>query len=434
LHRSRVNPRGRVRQWRSIAAHDVIRTAAAVSAAVIAVMIVKAQAPSAVPPTRRGTSDGVPTAHLNYQPGRLPNLVSVALADTIMARYPDYRDAYWKPWTYVHGYVFLAFERLYRDTGDRKYLDFIRRYIDSFVDEQGGFTASKLDNLDDLMTGNAIVGLYERTGEDRYRIAATRFLRALDDYPRSSDGQFWHGKRAANMWIDGIFMGQMFVIRYGHSIGESGSCWDEATRQITVFAKHAQKGDSGLYYHAWTEQAPKPDWADPKTGLSPEVWSEGLGWYALVIPETLAVLPKDHPRRAAVEDIFRRLAAGLKRTQDPETGGWYMIVDQRGKPGNWIDPSGTAMFVYSLRRGIELGLLDADEYGPVAKRGYASLLQFVKVNDRGLVDLTGGGDGISIKKDFAAYVGVPRRVNAKETVAGVLWASEIMERSRLQRR
>ena len=59
----------------------------------------------------------------------------------------------------------------------------------------------------------------------------------------------------------------------------------------------------GLYLHAWTENIPKAEWADRKTGLSSEVGTEGLGWYALAIPETLAVLPKNHPRRADVADV-----------------------------------------------------------------------------------------------------------------------------------
>jgi rhamnogalacturonyl hydrolase YesR len=106
-------------------------------------------------------------------------------------------------------------------------------------------------------------------------------------------------------------------------------CFDEATRQIALFAKHARKGDTGLYYHAWAAKpelalvvpARKFAWADAKTGLSSEVWSEGLGWYALVVVETLAALPSDHPRRADVLDIYTRLAAGLKRTQNAKTGG-----------------------------------------------------------------------------------------------------------------
>jgi len=400
--------------------------------------------PSATPtptPTRRGTSPGAPDARLDYAPGRAPALWSIATAETIMARYPDYRTAYWKDWTYVQGYMFRGFEMLYESTGDKRYLDYMRRYIDAFVDDKGQFHATKTDrngqvqpetltNLDNLMTGTTIAALYELTGDERYKTAARQFREVFDTYPRS-DGQFWHGTGAPNMWIDGVFMGQMFAIRYGRSVADAAYCFDEAVRQITTHAKHCRKGDSGLYLHAWTPEPAKKGWADATTGLSPEVWSEGLGWYALVVPEALAVLPKDHPRRSEVEGIFRGLAAALKRTQDAKTGGWYMIVDKPDEPGNWIDPSGTAMFVYSLKRGIELGLLAEKEYAPVAARGFESLLPFVSINDRGLVDVDGGGDGISIKKDFAEYVGVKRVLNAKEAVGGFLWAAAIMEKPEL---
>jgi unsaturated rhamnogalacturonyl hydrolase len=135
-----------------------------------------------------------------------------------------------------------------------------------------------------------------------------------------------------------------------------------------------------------------------------------------------------------VEEIFRKLADGLARTQDAKTGGWFMIVDKGQEPDNWIDPSGTAMFVYALQRGIDLGELDAKTFRPVVDRGYASLLRFVSINDRGLVDVAGGGDGITVKKDYATYVSVKRVLNAKEAVGGFLWASAILDRHRLETR
>ena len=380
---------------------------------------------------KRGTSQGDPDARLNYKPGGHPEFWSVATAHTIMARYPDYRTAYWKDWTYVQGYIFYGFEMLYNTTGDKTYLNYIKKYIDNFVDEKGNYTGDKLTNLDNLMTGNSIAALYHYTGDKRYKKAAQTFRKVFDTYPRS-DGQFWHGNNKPNMWIDGIFMGQMFAIRYGKYIGDSEYCYDEACRQIIVFAKHCLKDDSGLYLHAWTEKPELNDWADPKTGLSPEVWSEGLGWYALVVIELLDVLPDNHPKKQEVLDIYLRLAGGLKNTQDSKSGGWWMIVDKGDRTGNWIDPSGTAMFVYFLKRGIDLGLLDKNEFLSVVEKGYKSLFDFVVINNNGLVDVHGGGDGITIKKDFDTYVNVKRILNAKEAVGGFLWASAIMEKSKLE--
>lgn len=125
------------------------------------------------------------------------------------------------------------------------------------------------------------------------------------------------------------------------------------------------------------------------------------------------------------------MCRGLKSVQDKSTGGWFMVVDKGDNPLNFIDPSGTAMFVYSLRKGINLGLLKQKEYMPVVTKGYESLRPFIQVNEQGLLDVIGACDGVVIKKNFIEYVTVPKILNAKEAVAGVLWAAVIMESDKL---
>jgi rhamnogalacturonyl hydrolase YesR len=373
------------------------------------------------------------------QEATAPESWAVATADTIMKRYPDFRKAYFRPWTYVHGYDLYGFEMLYRSTGDAKYLDYLKTYISQIVDEKGNLTyvdrktdkvvSVSLTNLDNMMTGNAVVAMYEYTKEERYRIAADKVRKAFDTYPRNTDGGFWHAKSLkGQMWIDGLFMGQMFLIRYGRSIGDTEHCYNEAVKQITVFADHCRKGDTGLYYHAWGENPDSTKWADAKTGLSPEVWSEGLGWYALILVETLAVLPKDHPKRDEVVDILRGLAAGLKRTQDPKSGRWFQVVDKGEQPDNWTDTSGSAMFVYCLQRGIELGLLDKDEYAAVVAKGYKGIVANATLNADGLVDIASACDGLGVQKDYAHYINYKKTLNAKEAVGGFLWATAIVEK------
>jgi unsaturated rhamnogalacturonyl hydrolase len=389
----------------------------------------------------------VPDAHLDYTPGKTPKFWSIATAETIMARWPDYSKAYFTSWTYVNGYVLCGFERLYRATDDKRYFDYTKRYIDQFIDENGNFhgvTDAKgqtrdirFNNLDSMMTGNTLVMLYEYTKDDRYKKAAEKIRRALDDYPRNNDGGFWHARSMpGQMWIDGIFMGQMFLTRYGKSIGDSQYCWDEAAKQITVYAKRAQRDDSGLYLHGIYEPRhgeKKTRWADPNTGLSPEVWSEGLGWYALIVVETLADLPKDHSKRAEVEDIFSRLAAGLKRTQDPKSGRWFQVVDKGDRPDNWTDTSGSTMFTYAIQKGIELGLIDREEYAPVVEKGYKGIIENAKINDKGLVDIYSACDGVGVQASYNKYIHYEQKINAKEAVAGFLWALEIVERPKLEK-
>ena len=366
-----------------------------------------------------------------------PTSWAVAVAETIMKRNPGTPGDVLAGWSYWKAYTLLGFEMLWRTTGDRRYFDFIKRELDPFVDEHGNLVGVTLDSLDNIMPGNVIVALYEHTGEERYRRAANTVRHAFDDYPRNADGGFWHGKRlAGEMWIDGVFMGQMCLIRYGASIGDAEYCFDEAVRQITVFATHCLKGDSGLYLHVWAAQ---PDLAEGLAGEHGALGGPGdralerglerrPGLVRTDPCRDAVVLPASHPRRTEVVDIFVRLAGGLARTQGPGTGGWSQVVDKGDRPDNWIDTSGTAMFTYALQRGIEIGLLKEAEYMPVVVRGYQCIVDNATADDNGLVDVHSACDGLCVQQSYDAYIRAPRVSNAKEAVAGFLWATAIVEK------
>ncbi len=370
-------------------------------------------------------------------PAQKPHYWSIALADTIMRRNTGAPGDSLTPWSYWKGYTLNGFEMLWQSTGDRRYLDYIKQQIDPFIDRNGNLVGVKLDSLDNAMAGNIVVGLYEHTHDPRYRVAATQIRKMFDNYPRNADGGFWHNPRLpGEMWVDGVFMGEMFLLRYGDSIGDRKYCFDEAVKQITVFAHHALKDNSGLYYHAWAANpelatvVPQREvhWANPATGLSPEVWSEGLGWYSLVVVEALKRLPDGYPGRAQVLDIYKRLAAALKHAQDPLTGGWFFIVDKPDRKHNWIDTSGSAMFTFALERGIELGLLDRKEYAPVVVAGYRAITRNARVNSGGFVDILSACDGVCVQASYSDYVDCKRTVNAKEAVSGFLWATTVVEK------
>jgi rhamnogalacturonyl hydrolase YesR len=274
-----------------------------------------------------------------------------------------------------------------------------------------------------------VVELYALTGEEKFRVAADKIKTGLlTDYPRNADGGFWHGRALPHeMWIDGVFMGLMFLTRYGAVIGEAERCFDEATHQILTLARHCRKGSSGFFYHAYDE-AKQVFWADPVTGLSPEVWSEGLGWYALILVETLRVLPVEHKDREAVLQILRELVEGLTKVQDPQTGLWFQVVDRGERADNWNDTSGSAMFVYLIQRAVDLGYVSREHYQPVAKRGYEGLCTKAVVNAMGLIDVVDACDGVCVQSSYRAYVDYPKVVNAKEAVGSVLWAAVAVEK------
>jgi unsaturated rhamnogalacturonyl hydrolase len=391
----------------------------------------------------------VPGARLDYTPGETPEFWSIATAQSTMARWPDYTKAYFNAWTYVNGYMACAFERLYKATGDKTYLEYIKKYIDTIIDEKGDFrpvtnfkgitrVPNYCTNLDGMMAGNTVVMLYEHTKDPRYKIAAEQIRKCFDPYPRNSDGGFWHSNTMhGQMWIDGIFMGQMFLLRYGKSIGDSKYAFNEAITQITAYSKTGQRDKTGLYVHGVYEAGHGDRicrWADPQGGQSREVWGEGLGWYALVLVEALETIPRSFPRYDELVDIYVRLAAGLKNVQDPKTGGWYQVVDKINAPDNWLETSGSAMFVYAIQQGINLGFISEKDYGEVVSKGFKFITDNSRVNRDGLVEVDEACDGLGVQDNYSRYINYKKSLNAKEAYVGFVWASEIMEREAIQKK
>lgn len=358
-----------------------------------------------------------------------PGNLSDRLAKTIMQRHPDPNTYPWRSWCYPQGYVLMGMDKLFSSTHDSVYYRYIMKYADEHVDSLGNIDRFKGSSMDDMMAGSVIIWAYRQTGFDKYRKAADYIRHKFDDYPRTSDSLFWHGRKTkGEVWVDGVFMGQMFLTKYGKYIGDSEYCFNEAARQLIGIYNKLRKGNSGLLYHAWDEDR-DAKWADPKTGLSPEVWSEGLGWYALILVETLEIFPKVHPQREELEQICRNVMAGLKKVQDPKTGLWFQVVDKGNQSNNWNDTSGSAMFVYAIKRAGELGIIPEKQYRDVVDEAYRGLLTKAVTNPGdGLTDIVNACDGLCVQPSYDAYIHYPQKVNAKEAVAGVLWASWIMEK------
>ncbi len=84
--------------------------------------------------------------------------------------------------------------------------------------------------------------------------------------------------------------------------------------------------------HGWDESK-QMAWADPKTGLSPEVWSRAMGWYAMALVDVLDWFPKEHPQRSELVAALNRTAEAIVHYQDKKSGVWWQVMDKGGKAG-----------------------------------------------------------------------------------------------------
>jgi rhamnogalacturonyl hydrolase YesR len=267
--------------------------------------------------------------------------------------------------------------------------------------------------------------MYEQTGLEKYKVAATRIRDGFRDFPRNSDGGFWHGDWAKHqMWVDGVFMGQMFLARYAKTVGDRDYAFGEVVRQMGLALQHCRKSN-GLLLHGWDESR-TASWADKKTGLASEVWSEGLGWYAVLLADVFDYLPPDQPGRERLLAALRELCHGLKEAQDPKTGMWCQVVDKPDAPGNWNETSGTGMFLYLIRKSMDRGYVSRTEYAPVVERAYAGIIKKARTGADGLIDVF-DCSSIGIQDDFRAYINSPKEVNPFAGVTSFILGTSLME-------
>jgi rhamnogalacturonyl hydrolase YesR len=351
---------------------------------------------------------------------------AVRMANSVIARHPNPDTISSSSFSWEVGYTMWALEKVWRATQDPKYLTYIKKYVDQHVNAAGNVSGFSGGNLDNFLPGYAILLPYEQTQTQQYRTAADTMRNGFTNYPRNSDGGFWHSSDKPNqMWVDGVFMGEMFRARYGHAVGASDStAFDEVVTQMTDIVNHCMKTD-GLLLHAYDESK-KASWANPTTGLSPEVWSEGLGWYAVLIADVFDFLPADHPGRPGLMTILGQLVAGLKANQDAQSGRWCQVVDKCTLSDNWNESSGTGMFLYLIKKSIDKGYVDATEYGPVVNSAYNGLVQKATANSDGTIDIN-DCSSIGVQGSYSAYVSKAKQVSPPSCVASFIAGTLMVE-------
>lgn len=302
----------------------------------------------------------------------------------------DFRE---KPkWSYTNGLVLDAMYKVYKQTNNTKIYDYIYDFGNRMINQNGEIMTYKMSdyNLDMIKSGDAILDLYEKTNEERFRIALKTLDKQLIDQPTTTEGGYWHKKvYPSQMWLDGVYMAEPFHARYAATFQkeqEANQAFDKIIVQFDLIEKYNRDPKTGLYYHGWDESK-NEKWANKTTGLSQHFWSRGMGWYGMALVDVLDYLPKNHAGRPKLIHYLNQYAEAIVKVQD-QTGTWYQVLDQGNRQGNYLEATGTAMFVYTLAKGTNKGYLPK-KYKNNAIKGYQGILdQFIQVDENGIVNLT----------------------------------------------
>jgi unsaturated rhamnogalacturonyl hydrolase len=357
---------------------------------------------------------------------------SVRMADSVIERHP----VVGLKWAYEWGLVLKAILEVWRETGDNKYFEYVKTNVERFVMPDGSINTYSLAEyrLDDINPGKLMFPLYQATGDERYRRAAQVLRGQLRTQPRTKDGGFWHSKGCLHqMWLDGIYMATPFLMEFAATFDEPDT-FNDAAHQIVLIERHTRDQRTGLLYHGWAESG-SLSWADPQTGHSPNFWGRAIGWYTMALVDSLDYLPLDHPQRAQVVTILDTTLAALAAIRDRESGLWYQVLDQGGRPGNYLEASAACMHIYALMKSARRGYTGTS-YVDVAQKSYNAVLEhFVDVGETGLVNLNricfvAALGGKSYRDgSFEAYISEEIVTNDFKGVGPFILASVEIERS-----
>jgi len=347
---------------------------------------------------------------------------SQLLVNSTLARNPDPRTFH-HGWNYPAGLFLFGQYLVYRRTHEQRLLNYIVNYVQAHVDEHG-LPDQPIESLDSILAANLLLVLYRETKSDRYKLGAETFRRRFDTYPRTSDGGFWHGnrpERAWQLWLDGNYMALQFLLRYGTTFGDSAYANAETVQQLLVYHKHLAAGRSGLLYHAYDESGKAP-WADPVDHRSRDIWCRSLGWYGMMLVDTLDVIPPNQPGRNELLAILRGLIEGIAHDQDAQSGLWYEVFDRPQLAGNWTETSSSCMFTYILDIAVKRGYVSA-HYLESARRGYKGVMSRVSLGSDGMTNLPEICVGTNVG-DTAWYLARPRATNDPHGLGAFLLMNE----------
>ena len=223
--------------------------------------------------------------------------------------------------------------------------------------------------VDGLFTGPpALAMLHKITGEQKY----------LD----WMDACFWDVYGALYDRDEGLFYRDIRYIK-----GYQGEVDKNHQRPDSVKFEEARRS----YVYQETRQGEKV------------IWARGNGWAFAGIARILKYLPEDNANYERYKTVYLRMAAELKKRQQPD-GFWYPNLNDPKDFGS-KESSCTGFFTYGFAWGINNGILSKEDYLPLVKNAWAGLVSVVSIEGKvQWGQLVGSSPYVVLQEDSHEYV------------------------------
>jgi rhamnogalacturonyl hydrolase YesR len=298
-------------------------------------------------------------------PGRLAAQAGatepLAVARILAAKYPAQPIM-----SYIPALAWSGSLRLSAMTGEPQWREKVEKEIAPFTTDRTKATAEprRLTSLAGALAFADAWTINRNTAAQAVAMAAATLV-----MPQSPDELI----RYATGWTDDMFMTSSVLSRVANT--------EQAAvigRVLTSYAGKLQRPD-GIYIHATD---------------GPYAWGRGNGFALLGVTDALTYLPQGWSDRSRVIEIYRKHVAALAKHQSDD-GSWRQVVDE---PTSYRELTVTAMTTAAMARGVRLGWIDRNTYGPVIDAGWKAVA--ARVNADGTVRDVCSGTGVGPTKEY----------------------------------
>ena len=230
-------------------------------------------------------------------------------------------------------------------------------------------------HADDHCVGQAYVELYLLQREPgMIAPLRERFDFILANQPASTNLEFHQkGSQQRWSWCDALFMAPPAWVQLSAATGEA-KYLDYAVQEWWRTTDYLYDKDEHLFFRDSTYFNRR------EVNGKKVFWGRSNGWVMGGLVRVLQYLPKDHPDRPRLEQLFKEMAAKILTCQQPD-GLWRAsLLDPDRFPLK--ETSGSGFYTYALAWGVNHGLLDRAQFEPAVRKAWATLIGCVAADGK----------------------------------------------------
>ena len=287
----------------------------------------------------------------------------------------------WGQATFLNSLIHLY--KTKSDTDKKIYFD----YVQKAMEVSAGVANGKHPNA--VASAHGIAFLARITGDKNYIDKANSIYADYLNIPRASNGGVSHRAETIELWDDTVYMLSMFLLEMYRLTGDEKYIAN-FVEQFDAHNKELTDKKTGLWVHGWDADSVFYDdgcsiknWPDKITHRNDQIWARGNGWVGMALSDALETVTRSSKYWKPLEKAFVHYVSSVAPYQDKATGHWYQLITLPNEPKNYLESSATAMYAYTIVKGLQLNILNNKKYFPMVEKSYHGLRNLSMRNPSG---------------------------------------------------